>query len=355
MPTNEDATTTAYPYAWFPESDLPLKDFLAKYKPSMVQDDGTKPWIWAHKTFELKSDFSLEAIAEAQAYLEKVTEKVEAIKNDESIPVRANKKKGTKSKKEVREEVQNEATEKLKDISVRHGYVSGKWLIFAPAERVDAVWSEIATSIVDGPLSTTCVSHAKVATSPKTETPNYQHVLCLYMPNVYDKAAVLEVMKVLLGKHGLSLSGVKSDLYTSVSLDSKHASGIQSTVWRNTALMKNAEMMGLRDKFFADLSASKTAALEVVVKAADDTESSAPKASSTKAKLKLKKKAVNDDPFASDDDDDAAEEKVPEPKGKTEKKPAPKPKASTSKRAKSESDDDEDEDPRPKKKRNGKK
>ena len=64
---------------------------------------------------------------------------------DDSIPLRANKKKGTKSKKEVREavriararhyqrppftlrQVQSEASEKLKDISIRHGFVSGKW------------------------------------------------------------------------------------------------------------------------------------------------------------------------------------------------------------------------------------
>ena len=65
--------------------------------------------------------------------------------NDDSIPIRANKKKGTKSKKEVREavriararhyqrppftlrQVQSEASAKLKDISIRHGFVSGKW------------------------------------------------------------------------------------------------------------------------------------------------------------------------------------------------------------------------------------
>lgn len=57
--------------------------------------------------------------------------------------MRANKKKGIKSKKELREEVnlvserlvpkvifsqvQKEASEKLKAISIKHGFVSGKW------------------------------------------------------------------------------------------------------------------------------------------------------------------------------------------------------------------------------------
>jgi hypothetical protein len=50
-----------------------------------------------------------------------------------------------------------------------------------------------AESLVSGPLSSTCATMAKVATSPKTDMPNYQHVMCLYMPDVYDKDAVTEV------------------------------------------------------------------------------------------------------------------------------------------------------------------
>ncbi|TCD64554.1 hypothetical protein EIP91_003911 [Steccherinum ochraceum] len=346
----EDAAPAQYPYAWFPDSDTPVKDFLGKYKPSMVQDDGTKPWIWVGKSASAENDYSKDAIEEAKKYLEEVTEKVESIKNDDAIPVRANKKKGTKSKKEVREEVQNEATEKLKDISVKHDFVSGKWLIFAPSDRVDMVWSTIATSLVEGPLSTTCVDLAKVATCPRTETPNYQHVLCLYMPNVYDKDAVLEVMKVLLGKHGMNLMGVKSNLYTAINLDSKHASGVQSTVWRNSALMKDAEMKELKDKYFADLNAAKSSEPK------PDAEKEKPKAkestAATKSKPKLKKKAVDDDPFASDDDENAVVAKKP---AKPETKKAA-PKATTSKRSKPDSDDEEDEEEeRPQKKRNGKK
>ncbi|KAH8087844.1 translation initiation factor eIF 4e-like domain-containing protein [Cristinia sonorae] len=343
MGGNEDAAPTEYPYLWTPDSEISVKDFLNKHKPSMIQDDGTKPWIWVRKSSSRTTDYSDEAVEEATQYLEEVTKKVESIKNDDSIPVRANKKKGTKSKKEVREEVQNEATEKLQDISVRHKFVSGKWLVFAPTDRVDMVWSAIAASLIEGPLSHTCADVAKVATCPKNETPNYQHVLCLYMPNVYDKDAVTEVMKVLLGKHGMNLMGVKSDLYTAIGLDSKHASGVQSTVWRNTALMKDAEMKELKDKYFADLNASKSTA-ETKPAADED----APKESGSKdkpAKPKLKRKAKNDDPFASDDDDSKEEEKKP---AKTEKKKAAG-KATGSKRSKPDSDDD-DEDERPKKK-----
>ena len=60
-------------------------------------------------------------------------------------------------------------------------------------------------SLVSGPLSSTSASLAKVATCPKSETPNYQHLLCIYLPNVYDKAAVIEV-RASLGSVNFGLS-----------------------------------------------------------------------------------------------------------------------------------------------------
>ncbi|OSX61630.1 hypothetical protein POSPLADRAFT_1040130 [Postia placenta MAD-698-R-SB12] len=296
MTLNDDYVSLDYPYAWSLDSELSLDAFLTKYKPSMVQDDGTKPWLWVNKSAPAMEDSKREvAVEEATKLLKDVTERVEDIKNDESIPVRANKKKGTKSKKEVREAVQGEATEKLKDISIRHGFVVGKWLIFAPTDKVDLVWTTIATSLISGPLASTSVYSAKVATCPRNETPNHSHVLCLYVPDVYNKTDVTEIMRILLEKHGMNLMGVKSDLYTAIGLDSKHASGIPSTVWKNTALLPEAEIKKLKEEFFANLNASKAAATETapVEKRSQD----------AKPKPKLKKK-VEDDPFESSDDDD---------------------------------------------------
>jgi hypothetical protein len=52
-------------------------------------------------------------------------------------------------------------------------------------------------SLVSGPLSETSAFLAKVSTSPTQDTPNYQHVICLYIPNVYDKDEVLKVKVTL--------------------------------------------------------------------------------------------------------------------------------------------------------------
>ncbi|PSR73760.1 hypothetical protein PHLCEN_2v10404 [Hermanssonia centrifuga] len=337
MSGNDDTVPQSYQYFWEKDSELTLPDFLTKYKPSMVQNDGSKPWIWVKKADSDKTNEGSEAATiEAKELLKEVTEKVEGIKNDESIPVRANKKKGTKSKKEVREQVQSEATDQLQEISIRHGFVSGKWLIFAPSEKVDLIWSSIATSLVDGPLSSTCAHLAKVSTCPQEQNPNYQHVLCLYMPDVYDKDAVIEVMKVLLRQHGLNLMGVKSNLYTTIGLDSKHPSGIQSTVWKNSALMKDTEMKALKDEYFSEINAAKTTVGAEKATAAKSSETA------VKHKPKLKKKAVNDDPFASDDEDDKkATGHVEAPKKEAKTKKAP---VANRPQAVFESDDDQEDD-----------
>ncbi|KAG8221304.1 hypothetical protein J3R82DRAFT_1471 [Butyriboletus roseoflavus] len=116
-----------------------------------------------------------------------VTKRVEQIKNDMSIPVHGNKKEGTQSKKKVQEQAQANAAGKLKDIFQKYGFMNGKWLIFALSDKVDIIWSKIASSLVSGPLSSTSTSCAKVATSPENAVPGHQHVICVYIPNVYDK------------------------------------------------------------------------------------------------------------------------------------------------------------------------
>lgn len=52
--------------------------------------------------------------------MEEITEKVEAIKNDASIPMRSNKKTGAKSKKEVREEVNSHIINILIDFDLTY-------------------------------------------------------------------------------------------------------------------------------------------------------------------------------------------------------------------------------------------
>lgn len=90
------------------------------------------------------------------------------------------------------------------------GHNTFRRLMFVPSDKVDFIWRKIASkpifstsivclnqvrlaSLVSGPLSTTPAWLAKVATSPEGEVPNYQHLICVYIPDVYNKETVIEV------------------------------------------------------------------------------------------------------------------------------------------------------------------
>ncbi|KAJ3763564.1 translation initiation factor eIF 4e-like domain-containing protein [Lentinula raphanica] len=304
--TNEDAIPErGYKYIWTPASDISLDDFLSKYKPSMVENDGSKPWIWVRKGKELKAEVNeLAALEESSGILKDITDQIENIKNDSSIPTRSNKKTGAKSKKELREQLQHDVRAKFEEIARKHNYLSGKWLMFASGEKIDRIWSSLATSLINGPLADTDAFCAKVATTPQEANPNYQHVVCLYLPNVYDKDTVLKVMHILLRNHGFNLSGVKTNMYTLLGIDSKHPSGIPSTIWKNKDLMNEKEMQALKDAFYAELENNATATTQSSSQV--DTTNKKPSNSANQSSMSKKKKK---DIFASDDEEDDEEQR----------------------------------------------
>ncbi|KAF7321526.1 Protein RER1 [Mycena kentingensis (nom. inval.)] len=344
---NEDGIPSQqYKYAWSPDSpQIPTHLLAQQYKPSMVQNEGDNPWIWVQKNTPEEPENLDEdaAIAEGKTILSALTARVEEIKNDSSIPARSSKgtakKAAVAGKKEVREAAQAEATENLNAVAVKHGFVSGKWLSFATTDKVDMIFNNIATSLIQGPLSKTDAFCIKVATSEEGKS---QHLVCIYVPDIYDKEALARVMRVLLGEHGMALSGVKSNLYTALKIDSKHPSGIQSTTWKNANIIPDDEAKQLRDGFYEDLAAEKDEAK------VQKTLAKAKAAAAAKEKPQLKKK-TEDDPFG--DDDEEEEEDEEEAQRKAELKAKTKP-VSKNKRPKSVSDEeDESEDERPKKKR----
>ena len=48
-------------------------------------------------------------------------------------------------------------------------------------------------SLVSGPLAQTSAFLSKVSTTPKPSGQHYQHVICVYLPNVFDKGEVTKV------------------------------------------------------------------------------------------------------------------------------------------------------------------
>ncbi|CAK9785483.1 hypothetical protein CC85DRAFT_329208 [Cutaneotrichosporon oleaginosum] len=236
-------------YYWTPSSGVSIDDFLKKYTPSIL-DQGDAPWIWigtsdARVDPEAETGAQTEAVAKGAVVLDETYKRLIEIGKDPNIPVRG--KKGGLNKKQAREEAQQKAADALKDISLETGYTHGKWMSFSRPENVDAIWARVAKSVAYGPLHDLGVTTAKVATRDPEAGTMGTHVVIIYVDNVYDKDMMTKVLVSLLEDHGIEASACKSDLYTALRIDSKHSSGVRSSIWRPTELVMNVKV--LKDKY----------------------------------------------------------------------------------------------------------
>ncbi|KAK8854765.1 hypothetical protein IAR55_003504 [Kwoniella newhampshirensis] len=221
-------------YVWTPKSEVQIADFVKQFRPSLITDD-LAPWIWVSNKDDLEnleSNSEAAALGEAMKLLEGLEKRLKDIEEDDTIPTRA--KKGVKSKKALRDEAHEEIRAGLKAISIEYKWTYGKWLLFPSHEFVDGTWSTLAQSVAKGPLKAAGVESAKVAPTPSSadEGEARPHLICLYLPDIYDIDTVRKVLEVLLTSHGLEPSSVKSDLYTVAGIDSNHPTKLRSTIWR---------------------------------------------------------------------------------------------------------------------------
>lgn len=100
---------------------------------------------------------------------------------------------------------------KLYAIAEKHGFVSGKWLLFPAPRNVDAVWAKIARATFERRLGTA----AKVATNKGTGS---TYVICVYCRDFTDREDVGRVLRVLREDLGLTPVAFKSDLFTMLHL-----------------------------------------------------------------------------------------------------------------------------------------
>ncbi|KIM26998.1 hypothetical protein M408DRAFT_330350 [Serendipita vermifera MAFF 305830] len=333
----DTAPPKGYPYLWTPSSKEPLSEFLEKNKPNSIRNDAknTKPYVWVATSDPHESALASEVVEEAKAIVKDVETKVAEIQANADIPVRANKKKGLKSKKEAREEIQTQASADLKELALKRGAIGGKWMAFVNIFQVDPLFARLAESLVSGELSHTKASQVRVGTlhaGAENDTTVSTHNLEVFLPDIFDETAAREVMKVLLRHHGLKLSGAKPDLYTAIGLNSKHPSGIPSTIWKGTggpgSLLTADEIQELRSAYYAEQGRGNTAE-------PDGTESKSKKGPVV---AKNRKTAEEDNPFGSDE-----EEEAPKPKRSSPGKGGSK---KTSRKRPAGESDSEDEPPK---------
>ncbi|KAK9898384.1 hypothetical protein P389DRAFT_33108 [Cystobasidium minutum MCA 4210] len=236
------------------ENDLDFEDWLQKYRPSRAELQNFA-WISVRATgrptaLRTEDDVNKESeeISNMQAsaanLASELAEKVQSIDNDPNIPLRGNKKKDVKGKKDLREIEHEMVKNRLKNLAIDSRLVSGKWMFFPSTENVDALWTKIAKAIIleDGPLRGK-VFIAKVSTyQPGDGEKPAVHVICVYCEDSWNRDLVGDAFKTLVKEVGVVPGSYKADIYTYAGIDSKHPSKMRSTLYGKNDFMTKEEL-----------------------------------------------------------------------------------------------------------------
>ncbi|GAA5993641.1 hypothetical protein JCM10908_000656 [Rhodotorula pacifica] len=249
-----------------PFSNAEAEEFFNRHKPSSCIEVPTG-WYWVRLPFEgaknkkrLTHDEPGSDSEEEKSFLSEGLELVERLTNrcneiKETAPPRANKAKGIRSQKDLREEQHAQFNDGVKKLAEKYGILSGKWLFYGSQESIDITWSKIVKALVvdGGVLAETGVVHtAKVSCTPGD---GGTWVICVYCDNSWDREAVGKVFKVLVEDLNLVSGAYKCDANTLLGIDSKHASQIRSSLWVKYDFMTKQEI----DESLARASKAKVA------------------------------------------------------------------------------------------------
>ncbi|KDE04680.1 hypothetical protein MVLG_04904 [Microbotryum lychnidis-dioicae p1A1 Lamole] len=240
-------------------------EFLQRVKPSANNTTGF-PWYWVciprskddkedalkpaeEQSFESRVDF----MEQGQVLVDKLTKDCKHIA--ETAPVRGNKKTGAKSQKELREIEHAKFNDQVAALAKKYNVLTGKWLLYPTADNVDAIWAKVVNAIAkpDGALAKTGIVHTAKVSTHAEEGQGY--VICIYCDDSWDRDGVGKAFKCLVRELGLVSSAYKSDANTLLGIDSKHSSGIRSSLYGKTDFMTKDEIEQAIEKRKAELEA----------------------------------------------------------------------------------------------------
>ncbi|GAA6023012.1 hypothetical protein JCM11491_000356 [Sporobolomyces phaffii] len=230
-----------------PATHEEIDAFLKEWNPA-AQREAPQGWIWCQLAQATNEDVAKPAEddqgatgefeRDGQKLLDALVERCREIK--ETAPTRA--KKGVKSQKALRDEEFATFGENIKELAQTHDVLSGKWMFFPSPENVAFVWSKIVRAIADadGPLAQTgVVKTAKVA---PISTNGEAQLICVYVDDSWNKESVSKTLKCLVEDLRLEPSAYKCDAFTILGIDSKHETGIKSSLYGKYEFMTKTEI-----------------------------------------------------------------------------------------------------------------
>ncbi|KAL4810129.1 hypothetical protein BDV18DRAFT_53238 [Aspergillus unguis] len=252
LPTNMDMDIEpAGSLTTFTESALPRNkpgpnetpaSFLARLPPSTTKESDIGPWIYIHtpNIARLQDD-----VAEFTKLGREALETFQA--QEASLRYENDQKGGTKIAlaRKVKP-LQRELEEKITKLARDTNCVTGKWMMFVTADRIDGYWKAVAEATMNGHLGIA----AKVATDGGSDADagtghgNWQNrarLLAVYTRDYEDHADVKRVLRKLvelnLVKKGERPIYYKRDALTYLEIMSKNRYGMRATAFSSADVL----------------------------------------------------------------------------------------------------------------------
>ncbi|RHZ51921.1 DUF1917 domain-containing protein [Aspergillus thermomutatus] len=168
----------------------PVHDFLARLPPSMTKEKGVGPWIYVsnpHRKFDPDEHAIAKLVREGTELLHRFEDQKAELEAEHDRSRSKSKAALTRKLNPLRRTLEQD----IFALARKTGVVSGKWMMFITADRVDRYWEAVATGTVSGQLG----DAAKVATDDGSGRPR---LIAIYTKDYADRQDVKRVLEKMV-------------------------------------------------------------------------------------------------------------------------------------------------------------
>ncbi|KAF3926448.1 hypothetical protein AA313_de0206607 [Arthrobotrys entomopaga] len=203
---------------------LKLNHFIREYTPTKTPYSKVGPLIYIKKDrsrlgFPTLAAQQSQAVNEGDRILEETKEKFLKRVVHES-DVNNNELNKTSQWKTVFAD----CADQLRQVALDYNFTYGGWFETVRWDKIDELYSRLGHSLISGPLKNTLAHSVRVTTEGHPRLPRGMHIICVLVPNSFDKEACKQVFDVLVRHHGWVPEGCKPDLFLELNLTHIHQS-----------------------------------------------------------------------------------------------------------------------------------
>ncbi|KAF2495339.1 DUF1917-domain-containing protein [Lophium mytilinum] len=218
-----------------------IDDFVARLPPATTRIDAVGPWIWVMNPYA-RSRHRSEHIHDfkdaSEELLRRYLDRREQIETE--TPSKA---KGAITR---RLNAECDLPNQIKDLAMKHGVLSGKWMFFPTAKDLPRMWKALAEGTIQNRLGT----GAKVATD-NGSAKSGSRLICIYTHDFTDTEDVRRVLDELV-RMGLVDADMpqgifyKCDAYTHLDIKNKNDYGLRASLYSSKTLLAGERVSGQR-------------------------------------------------------------------------------------------------------------